>query len=108
MYRNFKTLDLKGSGYHCSVQSSLYAYISEVWHSVTRAQTEELDVIDRIVLRRNLKYNWCRMDLYADRKFTLQSLIQIRRLMYLWHILSRDKSEFKYVESTSVGDCVNI
>ena len=90
---------------------------SEVWHSVTKAQIEELEVIDRIVLRHNLNAHsktgieW----IYADTgKLNLHSLIQIRRLMYLWHILSREESELirRIYEtqkiSSSVVDWVNI
>ena len=90
---------------------------SEVWHSVTKSQIEELEVIDRILLRYILNghsktgLEW----LYADTgKLNLSSLIQIRRQMYLWHILSRDESElihriYKMQKiSSSVGDWVTI
>jgi hypothetical protein len=90
---------------------------SEVWHAVTKSQIEELEVIDRMLLRHTLNAHsktaveW----LYADTgKYNLHSLIQIRRLMYLWHILSRDESElihriYKTQKiSSSVGDWVRI
>ena len=69
---------------------------SEVWHSVTKAQVEELEVVDRMLMRHLLNAH-CKTGiewLMADTgKINLKSLIQIRRLMYLWHILSRDENE---------------
>ena len=69
---------------------------SEVWHCLTVNQIIELEKIDRILLRHILNAHsktgieW----LYADTgKLNLRSLIQIRRMMYLWHVLSRDESE---------------
>ena len=69
---------------------------SEVWHSVTKSQIDELEIIDRNLIRQILNAHsktgieW----LYIDTgKFNLKSLIQIRRLMYLWHILKRNKTE---------------
>ena len=69
---------------------------SEVWHSVTQKQIEELEIIDRILLRQILgahsktSTEW----IYADcGRLNIKSLIQIRRLMYLWHILSRNENE---------------
>ena len=88
---------------------------SEVWHSLTKSQIEDLEVIDRILLRDILKAH-CKTGLewiYADTgKLNLRSLIQIRRLMYLWHINSRDESELinriysTQIISQSVGDWV--
>ena len=69
---------------------------SEVWHSLTLSQVSELERIDKILLRHILNAHsktgieW----LYFDTgKLNLGSLIKIRRLMYLWHVLSRDKTE---------------
>ena len=69
---------------------------SEVWHSLTKSQVNDLEVIDRILLRDVLNAH-CKTGLewiYADTgKLNLRSLIQIRRLMYLWHLNSRENSE---------------
>ena len=53
--------------------------------------------------------------LYADTgKLNLKSHIQVRRLMYLWHLLSRDESELisrvykAQKNSRNIGDLVNI
>ena len=69
---------------------------SEVWHSVTKYQIEELEQIDRILFRNILDAHsktgieW----FYAEcGKFDVNTKIKIRRLMYLWHVLSRDKTE---------------
>ena len=68
---------------------------SEVWHSLTKSQIEDLEVIDRIMLREILHAH-CKTGLEwidADSgKFYLRSLIQIRRLMYLWQLNSRDET----------------
>ena len=90
---------------------------TEVWHSVTKAQTEELDVIDRVLLRKILDAH-CKTGLewiYADLgKFNLKSLIQIRRMMYLWHTLSRKETELirrvynSQLINNSVGDWVKL
>jgi hypothetical protein len=74
-------------------------------------------VIDRILLREILHAH-CKTGLewiYADSgKFYLRSLNQIRRLMYLWHLNSRDESELinrVYTTqkiSSSVGDWVKL
>ena len=90
---------------------------SEVWHSVTKSQIDEIEVIDRILLRHILNAHsktaveW----LYADTgKLNIKSQIQVRRQMYLWHILSRDKTELIHRvydtqrNSSSVGDFVRI
>ena len=69
---------------------------SEVWHSLLKSQIEQLEVIDRNLIRQILGAHsktgieWLYME---TGKFNLKSLIQIRRLMYWWHILSRDESE---------------
>ena len=69
---------------------------SEVWHSVTKVQIEELEVINKILLRNILQaqsktgLEW----IYADcGKLNLKAFMQIRRWMYLWHVLSRDEDE---------------
>ena len=53
-------------------------------------------IVNRALLRHILNTN-CKTGLewiFADiGKLNLRSLIQIRRLKYLWHILSRDESE---------------
>ena len=72
---------------------------SEVWHSLTKANIQELEKVDKILLRNILDAHsktpveW----IYADTgKLDMKSLIQIRRMMFLWHILSRSESELIY------------
>ena len=73
--------------------------------------------MDRILFRHTLNAHsktgleW----IYSDTgKLNLKSLIQIRRLMYLWHLLSRDKTELiRRIYNTqnisnSVGDWVRL
>ena len=69
---------------------------TDVWHCVKKTEIENLEVIDRMLLRHVLDAHsktgleW----IYSDTgKLNLKSLVQIRRLMYLWHVLSRDESE---------------
>ena len=68
---------------------------SEVWHSLTKIQIASLEIIERRLMRKffdahsKTSLEW----LYSDSgKLDLKSLIKIRRLMYLWEILHRDKS----------------
>ena len=88
-----------------------------MWHSVNKAQIEELEVIDRILFRNILKahiktgIDW----FYSEcGKLDIKSQIRIRRMMYLWHILSRKKSELihRIYEtqncSNSIGDWVRL
>ena len=90
---------------------------SEVWHSVTKSQIEELERMDRILLRQILgahsktSIEW----IYADcGRLDIKSLIQTRRLMYLWHILSRNESELIHrtykaqLISSAQGDWVRL
>ena len=90
---------------------------SEVWNSITKYQLDDLEKVDRALLKHILgahsktSIEW----LHADTgTLNLKSSIQIRRLMYLWHILSCDKSELIYriyqaqKLSSSVGDWVRI
>ena len=90
---------------------------SEVWCNLTKYQIEELEKVDRMLIRHILNAHsktsieW----LYADTGIlNIKSLIQIRRLMYLWHILSRDKTELirRVYEtqkiSSNVGDWVRL
>ena len=79
-----------------SIFTSKILLNSEVWHSVTKSQLEQLEVIDRMLLRQVLSAHsktgleWIMSD---TGKLDLSSLIQIRRLMYLWHLFSCDESE---------------
>ena len=90
---------------------------SEVWHSLTKSQVDNLEIVDRLLLRHTLNAHsktgveW----LYCDTgKLNLKSLIQIRRLMYLWLLLNRDESELTnrvyetQIISNSVGDWVRL
>ena len=90
---------------------------SEVWNSITKYQLDDMEKVDRFLLKHTLgahskaSIEW----LHADTgTLNLKSSIQIRRLMYLWHILSRDKSELIYriyqaqKLSSSVGDWFRI
>ena len=100
-----------------SIFTSKVLLNSEVWHSVTKAQVEELEVVDRMLMRHLLNAH-CKTGiewLMADTgKINLKSLIQIRRLMHLWHILSRDENEMisriynSQKVSNSVGDWVRL
>ena len=87
-----------------SIFTSKILLNSEVWHSVTKSQLEQLEVIDRMLLRQVLSaysktgLEWIMSD---TGKLDLRSLIQIRRLMYLWHL--RDESELiRRIYTTSI------
>ena len=90
---------------------------SEVWHSVTKSQVDDLEIVDRMLMRHILNAH-CKTGIewiVADTgKLNLKSLIQIRRLMYLWHLLNRNESEMIHriydsqKVSSSVGDWVRL
>ena len=69
---------------------------SEVWHSLTKNQVENLEIMDRRLIRKVLNAH-CKTSLewlYSDTgKLNLWSHIKIRRLMYFWEILNCDESE---------------
>ena len=100
-----------------SIFTSKVLLNSEVWHSVTKAQVEDLEMTDRMLMRHILNAH-CKTGIewiVADTgKLNLRSLIQIRRLMYLWHLLSRNESEMIHriydsqKVSSSVGDWVRL
>ena len=90
---------------------------SEVWHSITKSQIEEMEVIDKMLLRNILSAHsktgieW----LYSDcGALDIKNRIMIRRLMYLWHILSRDNTELirriynTQSISNNIGDWVRL
>ena len=90
---------------------------SEVWHSLTKVQINNLEIMDRRLLRKILNAHsktsleW----LYSDTgQLDLNSLIKIRRLMYYWEIPNRDKSELIHriyttqKISNSTGDWVRL
>ena len=90
---------------------------SEMWHSLTKLQVENLEVIDRRLFRKifnahsKTSLEW----LYLDSgKLDLSSLIKIRRLMYLWEILNHEKAELinriysAQKVSNNVGDWVRL
>ena len=76
-----------------------------------------MEVLDRSLLRHAINAH-CKTGiewLYADMgKLNLRLLIKIRGLMYLWHILSRDKNELIHriyiaqSNSSSVGNWVRL
>ena len=90
---------------------------SEVWHSLTKLQIENLEKVDRILMRKifdahsKTPIEW----LYCEAgKLDLSSVIKMRRLMYLWEILNREKSELinrVYTTqkiSNSIGDWIRL
>ena len=69
---------------------------SEVWHSLTKVQINNLEIMDRRLLRKILNAHsktsieW----LYFDTgQLDLNSLMKIGRLMYYWKVSNCNKSE---------------
>ena len=84
---------------------------------MTKCQIEELEVIDRMLVRHTLNAHsktaleW----MYSNTgRYNLKSLIQIGRFIYLWQILSRNNDELIHrlyhtkKNSSSVGDWVRL
>ena len=72
-----------------------------------KVQIKELEVIGRILIRNILQagLEW----IYADcGKLNLKALIQVRRLIYLWHVLSRDEDELISRIYAAQTNCNNI
>ena len=76
-----------------------------------KVQIEELEVIGRILIR-NILQAHCKTGLewiYADcGKLNLKALIQVIRLIYLWHVLSRDEEELISRIYAAQTNCNNI
>ena len=79
-----------------SIFTSIVLMNSEVWLSVTKSQVDDLEITERMLMR-NILNAHCKNGIewiVADTgKHNLKSLIQIKRVMYLWHVLSRNESE---------------
>ena len=58
---------------------------SEVWHSLTKSQVDNLEIVDRLLLRHTLNtHSKTGVEWLYTGKLNLKSFIQIRRLMYLY------------------------
>ena len=90
---------------------------SEVWYNITKDQYTKLERIDEMYLRRvlNVPISVPKESLHIETGcLPLKFMVKIRRLMYLWHILSREETELirrvytTQKMSNSGGDWVNI
>ena len=69
---------------------------NEVWHGVKESDVEELEKVDEYLLRGILRAHskTSRAALYLESGcIPLRYILKKRRIMYLFHILSRDQNE---------------
>ena len=100
-----------------SILVSKLIFNSEVWYNLSNKQIEKLEQIDEIYLRKilNCPKTTPKVGIYLEcGVMPLNFIIKIRRLLYYWHILHRDKGEliFKFYTvqsySPSEGDWVQL
>ena len=99
-----------------SILLSKLVFNSEVWYNVTNKQLETLEHIDELYMRKmfDTPKSTPKVALYAEcGKMPVKFIVKMRRLMYYWHILTRNKDEliFKFYSaqkySPSKGDWVH-
>ena len=99
-----------------SILVSKLLFNSEVWYNLSNKQIEKLEQIDEIYQRKilNSPKTTPKVGIYMEcGVMPLNYLIKMRRLLYYWHILHRDKDEliFKFYKvqyySPSEGDWVH-
>ena len=72
---------------------------SEVWYNLTKAETEELEELDEILIRRILETGKCtpKAMLYLEMGFTpIRFIIMKRRIMFLHEILHQEKGSLLF------------
>ena len=98
-----------------SILVSKLVFNSEVWYNLSNKQSEQLEQIDEIYLRKILDVpkTTPKVGIYMEcGVMPLSFIIRMRRLLFYWHILHRDKDEllFKFYNvqrwSPSEGDWV--
>ena len=96
-----------------SILLSKLVFNSEVWYNVSSRQLETLEQIDELFMRKilNTPKTTPKVALYIEcGKMPVRFIVKMRRLMYYWHILTRNKDEliFKFYSaqkySPSKGD----
>ena len=99
-----------------SILISKLIFNSEVWYNVSNKQLEKLEQIDELYFRRilNVAKTAPKVSIYMEFGIMpIRFIIKIRRLLYYWHILQRNKEEliFRFYTaqkySPSEGDWVN-
>ena len=98
-----------------SILISKLVFNSEVWYNVYNAQIEKLEQIDEMFFRKmfNVAKTAPKVGLYIEcGKLPVKFITKMRRIMYYWHILTRNEEELLYKfysvqkYSPSVGDWV--
>ena len=75
---------------------SKLVFNSEVWYNLTTKQIEKLEQIDEMFLRRilNVAKTSPKIGLYIEcGKMPIRFIVKMRRILYLWHILTREGCE---------------
>ena len=79
-----------------SILISKLIFNSEVWYNVSNKQLEKLEQIDELYFRRilNVAKTAPKVSIYMEFGIMpIRFIIKIRRLLYYWHILQRNKEE---------------
>ena len=82
-----------------SILISKLVFNSEVWYNVYNAQIEKLEQIDEMYLRKifNVAKTAPKVGLYMEcGKLPVKFITKMRRIMYYWHILTRNEKELLY------------
>ena len=84
-----------------SILISKLVFNSEVWYKVTNKQLEKLEQIDELYMRKilNVAKTTPKVGIYIEcGVMPVKFIVKMRRLLYYWHILTRNKSEliFKF------------
>ena len=82
-----------------SILVSKLVFNSEVWYKVTPKQLEKLEQIDESYLRKilNVAKTTPKVGIYMEcGKLPVRYVIKMRRLMYYWHVLHREKDELLF------------
>ena len=69
---------------------------SEVWYNLSIKQIEKLEQINEMYLRKilNVGKSYPKVGLYIEcGRMPIRFIIKMRRILYLWHILTRENYE---------------
>ena len=75
---------------------SKLVFNSEVWYNLSTKQIEKLEQIDEMFLRKilNVGKSSPKVGLYIEcGKIPIRFIVKMRRIFYLWHILTRESHE---------------
>ena len=95
-----------------SILISKLTFNSEIWYNLTKVQINKLEQIDEMYMRKvfNVARTVPKEGLYIEcGKMPIKFIIKMRRMMFLWHILSRNKDEllFKFYTAQKLAPSIH-